>query len=82
MFSKVITLDCKRMRDYKKKSPKKYIDLKFINERLPTTKIIYGNKVAVLTFEKQNSIGVIMGNKEMADTERKLFNILWKSAKE
>lgn len=82
MFSKVITLDCKRMRAYKKKASKKDVDLRYINERLPTTKIIYGNKVAILTFEKQNSIGVIMGNKEMADTERKLFNILWKTAKE
>jgi sugar-specific transcriptional regulator TrmB len=81
MFSKVITLDCKRMRNYKKKSPTKYVDLRFINEQLPTTKIIYGNKVAILTFEKESSIGVILENKQMADTERKLFNLLWKFSK-
>jgi len=79
LFSKVITLDCKRMRTYKKKSPKKYVDLRFIKERLPTTKIIYGNKVAILTFEKENSVGVILENKQIADAERKLFNLLWKS---
>ncbi len=82
IFSKVITLDCKRMQNYKKKSPRKFIDLKFINERLPTTKIIYGNKTAILTFEKENSIGVIVENKQIADTERKLFNLMWKTAKE
>lgn len=82
MFSKVITLDCKRMRNYQKKSQGKYVELRYINERLPTTKIIYGNKVGVLTFEKQNSIGVIVENKDIADTERKIFNILWKAAKE
>ncbi|MBD3247012.1 hypothetical protein GF378_00125 [Candidatus Pacearchaeota archaeon] len=78
MFSKVITLDCKRMRNYKKKNPKKYVDLRFIDQRLPTTKIIYGNKTATLTFEKENSIGVIVENKKTADTERKLFDLMWK----
>jgi len=81
IFSKVITLDCKRMRTYKKKSPRKYVDLRFINERLPTTKIIYGNKIATLTFEKDSSIGVIVENKQIADTEKKLFNLLWKYTK-
>ena len=82
MFSKVITLDCKRMRNYQKKNPEKFVKLKFINERLLTTKIIYGNKVATLTFEKDNSIGVIIDNKEIAETERKLFSLLWKVGKE
>ncbi len=82
IFSKVITLDCKRMRTYQKKSSRKFIDLRFINKRLPTTKIIYGNKMATLTFEKENSIGVIIENKQIADTERILFNLLWKQAKE
>lgn len=82
MYSKLITLDCKRMRTYKKKSPRKYIDVRFIGESLPTTKIIYGNKVAMLTFEKENSIGVILENKQTSDTERKLFGLLWKTAKQ
>jgi len=81
MFSRVITLECKRMRNYQQREPKKFVDLRFINERLPTTKIIYGSKVAVLTFEKENSIGVIVGNRQIADTERKLFNLLWKASK-
>jgi len=81
MFSRVITLDCKRMRQYKAKNPRKYVDLRFIQESLPTTKIIYGNKVATLTFEKENSIGIIIENKQIADTERKLFELLWKQAR-
>ncbi len=81
MFSKVITLDCKRMRGYKRNNPKKYVNIKFIDEKLPTTKIIYGNKLAILTFEKENSIGIIIENKQIVDTERKLFELLWKVAK-
>ena len=81
MFSKVITLDCKRMRDYKKNNPKKYVDLRFIDEKLPTIKIIYGNKLAILNFEKENSIGIMIKNKQIVDTERKLFELLWKISK-
>jgi len=81
LFSKVITTNNKKMRDYKKNNPKKYVDLRFIEEKLSTTKIIYGNKIATLTFEKENSIGIIVKNKQIADTERKLFDLLWKQAK-
>lgn len=81
MFSRVITSDNKLMRQYKRNNPKKYVDLKFIDEKLPTSKIIYGNKVATLTFEKENSIGIIVENKQIANTERKLFELLWKQAK-
>jgi sugar-specific transcriptional regulator TrmB len=81
MFSKVITLDCDKMHNYQRKNPKKYVDIRFIREKLPTTKIIYGNKLAILTFEKENSIGIIIENKDAADTERKLFELMWKSAK-
>lgn len=82
LFSKVITRDCKKMRDYKKNSPKKLVDIRFIKQTLPTTKIIYGNKIATLTFEENNSIGIIIENKEIAETEKKLFNILWTNAQQ
>lgn len=81
IFSRVITSDNKRMRQYKAKNPKKYVDLRFIDEKLHTTKIIYGDKVATLTFEKENSMGIMVRNKQMAENERKLFELLWKQAK-
>lgn len=77
IFSKVITTDCKRMRDYKKKAPKTSVNIKFIKQNLPTTKIIYGDKLAILTFNKESSTGLLIKNKDMAETERRLFNLLW-----
>ena len=77
IFSKVITQDCKEMREYKKKASKKYINMKFIKEKVNTTKIIYGNKIAFLTFNEKNSIGVLIENKDIAEQERRLFNLLW-----
>ncbi|MBW3004153.1 helix-turn-helix domain-containing protein [Candidatus Woesearchaeota archaeon] len=81
MFSKVIAEHCERMRDYKKNNPKRFIDMRLVKAKFPTTKIIYGDKVAILTFEKDNSIGIIMENKAIAETERKQFNLLWGIAK-
>ena len=76
MHSKLITLDCKKMKEYN--APHKYLDVKFIKEQLPTTKIIFGNKVALLTLEKDNMIAVLIENKDIVETEKKLFDMMWK----
>jgi len=81
IFSKVISSPSAYMKEYKRKSPKKFVRVKFIDIPLKVTKIIYGNKVAVLTFEEKNSIGIIIENKEIADAEREQFKLLWKIAK-
>ncbi|MCX6742367.1 MAG: helix-turn-helix domain-containing protein [Candidatus Pacearchaeota archaeon] len=81
IFSKVITLDCAEMKQYQKEAPKKFINMKFIQDKIEMTKIIYGDKIAFLTFKEKNSIGILIENKEITETERKLFEILWKQAK-
>ena len=79
IFSKVFTHDNKAMREYK--APKKFMEMRFIKEKIEMTKIIYGNKIAFLTFKEKESIGVLINNKDIANTERKLFEILWKNIK-
>lgn len=82
MFSKVITYECAAMKKYLKEAPKEFINMRFIKEKIDMTKIIYGDKVAFLTFKEKNSIGVLINNKDIADTERKLFDNLWINSKE
>jgi HTH-type transcriptional regulator, sugar sensing transcriptional regulator len=82
LFSKVITHDCQAMRKYKKESSKRYINMRFINKKIEMTKVIFGDKVAFLTFKEKNSIAILINNKNIADTERKLFEILWINSKE
>lgn len=82
IFSKVITYDCPVMRKYKKEAPKKFMHMKFIKQKINMTKIFYGDKVAYLTFKERNSIAILINNKDIADTERKLFDILWINSKE
>jgi sugar-specific transcriptional regulator TrmB len=45
----------------------------------PTATNIYGNKVAILSLEKE-IVGVIIESKSIADTQRMVFNLLWKMA--
>lgn len=82
LFSKVITYDCPAMRKYQSESPERFISMKFIEQKVEMTKVIYGNKVAFLTFREKNSIGILINNEDIANTERKLFNILWLNSKE
>ena len=82
IFSKVITYDCPAMMKYKKETPEKFIHMKFIKQKIDMTKIFYGDKVAYLTFKERNSIAILINNKDIADTERKLFDILWINSKD
>jgi sugar-specific transcriptional regulator TrmB len=81
LFSKVITYDCPAMRKYKSEAPERFIKMKYISQKVEMTKIVYGNKVAFLTFREKNSIGILINNEEIANTERKLFDILWTNSK-
>lgn len=80
MFSKVITTDCSSMRKYKRKAPAEFISMRFIPDKIDVTKIIYSNKLAYLTFKEKDSIGILVENKNIADQERLLFELMWKGA--
>ncbi len=42
---------------------------------------IYGDKVAIISFG-ENKLGIIIESKEIAGTQRAIFNLLWKSLKQ
>ncbi len=42
---------------------------------------IYGDKVAILSFDKENFIGIIIENEAFNKTQRLIFDKLWKIAK-
>lgn len=80
IFSKVITLDSPAMRKYRKTAPMKHIEMKFVKQSVSMTKIMYADKVAFLTFQEKNSVGIMIANKDIANTEKKLFELLWENA--
>ncbi len=58
-------------------------EIRFLDEMkdMETVVYIYGNKLAILTFMKKEPIAIIIENKEIADSQRILFESLWKIAK-
>ncbi len=77
MFSKVITTDNKSMRKYYAANLGQYVKYKFVDKKINVTKIIYGNKVAHLTFKEKDSIGILIHNKQIAESERNMFDLLF-----
>jgi len=56
--------------------------LKFLPKSLnfTTATNIYGNKVAIISLEKE-PLGVVIENEDIVKTQKVLFNLLWKLAK-
>ena len=65
-----------------KKSNWKYNSIKHLPEEynFPSPTIIYGNKVAIILYEEPITI-VLIESRQIADTYRSHFNLLWKSLK-
>ena len=53
-------------------------EYKIVDKKFNTATWIYGNKVAILSLTKQEPIGIVIENKEIADTQRIVFDLMWK----
>jgi sugar-specific transcriptional regulator TrmB len=71
-----------KQRSFLKKATKedKNITIKFLPYKLPTGVIIFGDKVATLTWQEIPRAFVIQ-SKQVADSYRKFFEDMWKQAK-
>jgi sugar-specific transcriptional regulator TrmB len=58
-------------------------ELRFLPDRYmgPVALNIYGNKVSMVLWSKEEPFVVLVDNKEMADSYRKFFELAWKRAK-
>ncbi len=74
--------------DYIKKhlvpSYKKTLDIRIISSKkyyITTDIAIYNDVISIISFEKDNLVGVEIENKEMAKTQKSIFDIVWEVAK-
>jgi len=75
---RIITSISTKGKHPKKKSQEvRYLDLEFTNL---TSTFIYENKVAIFTWTEE-PLGILIENKELADSYRNFFESLWKQAK-
>jgi len=81
--TKVITEKSSASISINRNNKKELRETKFLPENLdlPNVINIYGDKVAILSF-KENLLGIIIENKSFAETQRTIFNLLWKIAKD
>jgi HTH-type transcriptional regulator, sugar sensing transcriptional regulator len=81
--TKVITENSKEAREINKKNKEKFREVRFLSKEIEfsTATNIYGDKVAILSLEN-DIFGIIIENKNIADTQRTIFNMFWKMASE
>lgn len=62
----------------------KLLDVKYLPDNYSSHAAlrIYGNKVALILFSKDEPLAIVIENKSIADGYRKYFEILWNSAEE
>jgi len=56
-------------------------ECRITNKRFKTATWVYGNKVAILTLEEKEPVGIIIENEEIANTQRIVFDMMWQSSK-
>ena len=79
---KVLTEKSKETEELQKKDRKELREIRFFPHKIdpPTVTNIYGNKVAILSLEK-DLLGIIIENESISKTQRIIFDLLWKIAK-
>lgn len=67
---------------WKKNDKQELRETRFIPslEHVKITEYIYGEKVAILATDPQNPLGILIRNKEFAEQQQILFELLWKQA--
>jgi sugar-specific transcriptional regulator TrmB len=78
---KVLTEKSKETKELRKRNKKELREMRFFPKGIefPTVTNIYGNKIAILSLEK-DLLGIIIEGENIAKTQRIIFNLLWKQA--
>lgn len=68
---------------YKQRKKLPYTKFKFLSKELemPTSTEIYGNKVIIFILIKESPMAIMIESKEVAESFRKYFNVLWNKSK-
>lgn len=61
-----------------------YTEIKYLPQKYasPVAVNIYGDKIAIILWSKENPLAIVIKNFEISEGYKKYFNLLWKTAKE
>ncbi len=83
IFIKAIVSDTKSARGYKKEDEKLHREMRIVSKEMMTIKpecYVYDNKVAFMSLREK--FGVIIESQDIADAQRKLYELAWQKAGE
>jgi sugar-specific transcriptional regulator TrmB len=83
IYARILQQEAMATKKLKRKDRAQLREIRFLPKefKINTHIQIYGSKVAILTLRKDSLIGVIIENKDIAETQRSLFDVLWNSRK-
>jgi len=81
IFAKIIQEKTPELVGFLKELKKTYSEMRYSDVLFPATTFIYEGKVAFLTMKEEYLIGILIKDKQLAETELKKFEILWKHVK-
>lgn len=83
IYAKILQQEVETTKELKKKDKSELREIRFLPKdfKIDTHMQIYGNKIAILTLTKDEPIGVIIENKDIVETQKSLFNVLWNNGK-
>jgi sugar-specific transcriptional regulator TrmB len=72
------------MEEYRKKGKKELREVRFLSDnfKINTTTFIYNNKVAIMVAKENNLVGLLIESKEIVETQRSVFELIWQSTPE
>ncbi len=77
IFAKIIEEETPKIKEYQKRDKQEYREMRVTKTKFSSTTFIYGDKIALITTGKDEPIGVLIENKEIAETQKKVFEIMW-----
>jgi len=82
-FSDLIMDDSKPAKDYKKIDKKENRETRTLDfmKKVKAGMFIYGNKIAYMTYDQQEPVGIIIDDKHIHNFNKEIFQFLWKFAK-
>jgi len=83
IFARILQQKTEIIESYRPRDKKELRELRYLPKsfKINTHINIYSNKIAFLTLKEEEIIGVIIENKEIAETQRSLFEFLWDHVK-
>ncbi len=81
IYAKIIQEKTKKLIKMKNKLKETHSELRFSPIKFKSNTFIFGDNVAILTMKKENPIGILIHNKDIARTQKQVFNILWRQSK-